>query len=698
MKIIKGEVVFTKKDLLSFLVKLARDLRTEGLTIGTSELEAATRLIENYCALLGKISTEEHKYILGYNELMDLLKASLLKHNNFENIFEEIVRENLVPYSMVKTKVSREIEAYLKDLGLRFGEKVSFAKMRKIIRKRSGREKVFETLSKIGVIVKNRKHGFYEVLDEKSVEKLLSKNISLLRSVRNIEELANTLAYRKLEKTSISKIYDEKDFYLNTIETAITYKADLSRISMNKLVNLSKIAYLKKRKSLLRKISKIIADRILRNSGELKDVDEEILVDVLEKANALTPEIIEAIVKGKPRAAEKLLKKHRKVVIASIANIEDIEAQKIIASKALKLKLKREDIEALIDGLKPEALTVLEKCKCKELSRSEIVLVKAVSKLAKAFEYFRKAHLEDNKGYLDMAYGMLSDYNSLMSEYARISKKRKSNIEKKILGKAETLNMLITVATSDKPVLPSKITASPTIETLYVLKELYDASLNPKVKEKILSIASKVAQKLRSKIRSSILSKKYVKTSLRSSNIIVRDSIYNILRRKSSPIVYRRRRRERKVTLLIDISGSMRTYAENAILLASAFVKIVDNVLVFREYTVRVEKSTIRFPEKMVKFLFNLKFGGWTNISEALNEARRLRSKTVVLISDLKQTVLTEKPSEKARELLKSGAELIVITPPVYDKTLAQELEFLGAKVVHIKEAQDLVKVLSFIL
>jgi len=698
MRIIKGEVVFTREDLLSFLAKLAKDLRSEGLTVGTSELEVTTRLIENYCALLGKIRAKEHKYTLGYNELMDLLKASLLKHDNFENVFEEIVKENLIPYSIVKTRVLKEIEAYLKDLGLRFGEKVPFTRMKKIIRKRSSREKVFEILSKIGVIVKNRKHGFYEVLDEKSAEKLLSKNAGLLRIVKNIEELANTLAYRKLERTSISKIYDEKDFYLNTIETAITCKADLSRISMNKLVNLSKIAYLKKRNSLSRKISRIIAERILRNSGELKDVDEKLLVDVLEKTGALTPEIIEAIVKGKPKAAEKLLKKHKEVVIASIANIGNIEAQKTIASKTLKLKLKRKDIEALIDGLKPEALTVLEKCKCKELSRSEIVLVKAVSKLAKAFEYFRKAHLEDNKGYMDMAYGMLSDYNNLMSEYTRIAQKNKSDIEKKILRKAETLNMLITVATSNRPILPSKIITSPKIETLSILKELYDASLNPKVKEKILNIASKVTQKLRSRIRSSILSRKYAKTPLRSSSIIVRDSIYNFLRRKSSPIVYRRRRKERKVTLLIDISGSMRTYAENAILLASAFVKIVDNILVFREYTVKIKKSTIRFPEKMVKFLFNLKFGGWTDISKAFEEAKKLRSKTVVLISDLKQTVLTEKPSEKAKELLKSGAKLIVITPPVYDKTLARELEFLGAKVVHVREAQDLVKVLSFIL
>jgi hypothetical protein len=40
------------------------------------------------------------------------------------------------------------------------------------------------------------------------------------------------------------------------------------------------------------KMSRIIVERILRNSWELKNVDEEILVDILEKADALTPEII----------------------------------------------------------------------------------------------------------------------------------------------------------------------------------------------------------------------------------------------------------------------------------------------------------------------------------------------------------------------------------------------------------------------
>ena len=219
-----------------------------------------------------------------------------------------------------------------------------------------------------------------------------------------------------------------------------------------------------------------------------------------------------------------------------------------------------------------------------------------------------------------------------------------------------------------------------------------------KRQEKILSVASKVAQKLRSRIRSTILSRKYIKTTLRSSNITVRDSIYNILRRKSSPIVYRRRRKERKIVLIIDVSGSMKAYAESAILLASAFIKVVDNILVFREYVAKLDRSTVRSPERMVRFLFNLKFGGWTNISKALSEAKKLRSKTLVLISDLKQTVLTENPLDKARELLKSGIELIVVTPPVYDKALARKLEFLGAKIIHVKEAHDLVKALGFIL
>ncbi len=695
MKIVKGEVLFTREQLMNFLVRIAKELRHEGIGVSTGELEASIKLIENYCALQGKIYEENHVYFLTVKELMELLKASLLKHDRFENVFEKVVEETLIPQNIIKNKFTREIETYLKELGLRFGEKIPLSKMKRIIRRRNGRDKIFNTLSKMGVIVKNRKYGFYEILDEKSIDILLSKNITMFKS---ISELANNIAYRRLEKSSLRRIYDEKDFYLDTIEAAIDGNVDLTNLSINKLIGLSKIAYLKGKTSLSKRIANIVAQRILKNNVEAKSADEETLVDVLEKTDMLTPEIIEAIIKGNPRIADKLLKRHREHVLLSLKNIDDVDAQKTIASKALKFKLKRKEIETLVNNLRPEALGVFEKYVNYELSRREEILIKAAAKLAKAFEYFRKAFTEDNEGYLDMAYGVLEDYGKLMNKYRREIKGKRTTLEMLLEDKISLLNTLLSMVTSSYPTLPSKLRASPTMETLYVLKEVYDAAVDPRAKKKILSIASIVAQKLKSKIRSSIISRKYVKSSLRSSSIVIRDSIYNVLRKRSSPLVYRRRKRARKITLLIDVSGSMKSYAQNAILIASAFIRIVGNVIVFRENVLRVNKNIIRNPARMVEFLFNLKFGGWTNISKALEEARKLRSKTVVLISDLKQTVSTKKPSIEAKELMKSGTKLVIITPPLYDKALANEMKLLGAKIINIRDSSELIKALSFAL
>ena len=145
----------------------------------------------------------------------------------------------------------------------------------------------------------------------------------------------------------------------------------------------------------------------------------------------------------------------------------------------------------------------------------------------------------------------------------------------------------------------------------------------------------------------------------------------------------------------------MEEYAEWTILIASTFSKSVESLIMFKDTIYTMKKSDLKSPRKVMETLLNLEFYGLTDIVKALNHVynANFKSKCVVLISDLKQTVKsTLKPHNVIEKLVKAGRRVIVITPSSYDYEERSNVERVGGKVVKISSYKDLVKILSKIL
>ena len=694
----RNELVFDEEELLNFLTSLCNELRGKGIPLGISEIESAIRVLRNYCSLRGYIR-ENGTYTLPVVEFEEVLKSILAKRTHFEKIFEETFNNFILRKSALKYKIMKDIESHLRELKIHYGDKIPISKMKYLIRN-PNRKQAFYTLRKLGIIRKDSRRGIYEVLSRDKVRSIALKCIGY--NFKDLNKIANYVMLKNIQKCSLRALKDEKDFYLDSIEDIIQNKLNLELLPTTKLLELSYYASEKNKRYISKYLTQILVHRISETPMEVRKLDENKLVSLLKEHGFLSSRILSSVLNYNPRAVDSLIKDHkdRDVIINSLPLIK-LESQRYIVSKLFRFKLSKDKILRIISNINPRALSVLEKAKYVGLNPNEQLLIKAAAKLAKAFEYYRRAFLEDNVGYYDMANSVLEEYGELMRQYSLTSKRvGKSKIEKTLLNKIDLLNTLLASAsakeTSALPLIVKIYGAS--FHTLRLLKEIYEAAIDIRTKRNLLHLASIIVQRLKTRYRSYALLSKRKKTKRKTASIVIRDSIYNVLRFEEQPIVYYTRKKDVKVVLLVDVSGSMREFAEHAILIASTFVKSISDLIVFRENVIHVPRSTLRNPVSLVEFLFNLKFEGWTNIALALSEVSRRRCrKIVVMISDLKQTVKGYDPLSEARKAIRGSVEFIVLTPPIHDEVFANNLKTLGAKVHIVRDIDDFVKKLAYI-
>ncbi|RLG75931.1 MAG: hypothetical protein DRO23_02605 [Thermoprotei archaeon] len=692
----KNEILFKEEELVNFLIKLCKELRNKGMPLSISEVENAMKILKTYCSLTGYIK-EKEQYMVPFNDFKEVLKAVLAKRVNYESVFEEVLNNFVLKKASLRYKIVRDIEFNLKELRLHYGDRIPVAKV-KVLVKNPSKKQAFYTLWKLGVIKKDSRKGVFEIARKEKINSIVSKCVE--HNLKDLNKAANYIMLKNIQKCSLRRIKDEKDFYLDSIEDIIRNKLSIEDLPNTKILELSLYAFEKKRRNVSKFLAKILAHRILKAPSEVKTLDSSKLIKVLKEHDLLDSQIIASILNYNPKAVNELIKDYRNTLLETLSSIR-LESQRLVISKLFKSPLSKNEIHKIISTANPRALSSLEKIKYNNLNASEQILIKAASKLAKAFEYYRKAFLENNKGYYDMANSVLEEYHNLMKQYSStIPVHKMSELEKIVTEKIDVLNALLaSVSSGMSSNLPYilKIYGAG-FQTLHLLKEVYEAAVDDEVKKNILHAASMVVQRLKTKYRSCITTAKRKKTKRKTANMVIRDSIYNVLRFEEKPIVYQERKKEVKVILLVDVSGSMREFAEHAILIASTFTKSISDLIVFREYVVKVPNRILKNPILLVEFLFNLKFGGWTNIALALSEAsRRKGRKVVVMISDLKQTVKGYNPLDEAKYAVKGSIEFIVLTPPLHDEAFANELKTLGAKVYAVNNVEDFVRKLAYI-
>jgi len=210
-----------------------------------------------------------------------------------------------------------------------------------------------------------------------------------------------------------------------------------------------------------------------------------------------------------------------------------------------------------------------------------------------------------------------------------------------------------------------------------LLSNLY-ASPDPEVRREAYRLAQRIWHARATLLKSTIL-RRWRKTGVRG-RVELRETVYRMVRMQQEPLVYRRRRRSPGVVLAVDRSSSMVPYATWAMLTASAFSRNVRRLVLFGEDVEVIEVS--RGPRRLVDLLLSARFGGYTNISAAMLEATRdLPPATLVLISDLKQTVQAESPVRVAERLIRSRWRIVVVAPPSRDLVVEEALRERGVRV-----------------
>jgi uncharacterized protein with von Willebrand factor type A (vWA) domain len=143
----------------------------------------------------------------------------------------------------------------------------------------------------------------------------------------------------------------------------------------------------------------------------------------------------------------------------------------------------------------------------------------------------------------------------------------------------------------------------------------------------------------------------------------------------------------RHITLCIDQSGSM----ASSIVYSSVFGAVMASMRSVKTRLVVFDTSVVDLTDQMqdpVDVLFGVQLGGGTDIAGALSycedQIERPSDTIVVLISDLYEGNLTENLLARARSIVDSGAQLIVLLAltdtgaPAYDADNAAALASLG--------------------
>lgn len=176
----------------------------------------------------------------------------------------------------------------------------------------------------------------------------------------------------------------------------------------------------------------------------------------------------------------------------------------------------------------------------------------------------------------------------------------------------------------------------------------------------------------------------------------VRETMYKWVRFNYNS-VFKGRVKRRRLIGVVDVSGSMARFSLWSILSLAFTLPATSHVVVFSEEA-RVYKlpsrKTVAVLAGFLEKLYTEGFKGYTNISRALRVAGELAlktgSKTLLLFSDLKQTVPGEEPWSVAGSLTSKGLRIVALTPYTTSDVVAEKYRSAGCDVVAVENPESI--------
>jgi uncharacterized protein with von Willebrand factor type A (vWA) domain len=272
-----------------------------------------------------------------------------------------------------------------------------------------------------------------------------------------------------------------------------------------------------------------------------------------------------------------------------------------------------------------------------------------------------KRYLEtENQGYLDM-----------IREELRID--TRSEVKEYRVGGKITLEKLIArfaLNPRDYSAL-ARIALMEGGETAILAMRYLSSKRKRRVAEQIASMLAKLSGGRRLRVKGGRWEKTYQR-----ERIDIRRTLVLKSRGKIGEVAYRRRRKTANIVLIIDRSDSMRKHADKIVEIASAYLNKASHLVLFSDEVKVTSISGWKSRLYLLDQILDLSFHGYTNITMALRQARRLAKpgSTLVLISDLQQTIKDHSPLKLIEDLGKGGYRIIIYTTKEASRVLGTTL------------------------
>lgn len=633
------------EDIPRIVTRIARSAREHGIEVTPGEEVDGANLLLNYVALRSKLTLSDVAFVLS---------SVFAKRENDRKIIEKIIAEvfcSTVKESLFLDNVMND----LRKLGTSFGKRLD-----KPLGKMSQQQReAYARLRILGFVRRGRK-GFYVLTRSKAEQqaKMLSKKYGDYHSA-----IKGLILGSKQALTIASIMRGSLFHYINLDELSISKAIELYRVMRG--------GYERK------VIAKAIAEK-LDEDKNVNSKDAQSILEILAKHRLLTSKHATRLMRLDPRLATQLSKIYGKEFVLDVASSVAQENQDLAAQiAAYGLGFRGSDREAFKTAFKmgKKVLSSHEVEKYKRIANIEHALIK----------YFDTG----NEAYLDI---LQAELEKVMSRYSE---------DKDIESLAASIKSILE---GDLRVFMESKVFNLDVYTLFIiLHRIYTSSVNKRLRMQALYLMQLLWYKA-VKGRHGRARKRYINVP---DNIGVminsRESIYNLIRMIAPFIIWKKPVRSRQFVLVLDKSASMRQFAFYALLSAASLSPYVRRLVLFDSDVVVIDRldKYIRKPRRVLDLIMSTRFEGYTNISKALEEAvKGLSPQTLVLVSDLKQTVITDaQPKDIISSNARRGWMVHIITDNRVDSDLYNSLVMEPRVKIYVVEGlNDLVNTLRRIV
>ncbi|ALL01072.1 hypothetical protein Pyrde_1024 [Pyrodictium delaneyi] len=622
----------------------ALEARKRGLHVSTAEVVEAARLLALYMAVSGAKT-------LAPDDIAFVLSSVYAKRMREGAIIHEIVREitkrRQPSQAYVAKHIEAEIDKDLQALGLRYGSKI---RHRRLTSEKA--QSAYARLKLLGIIRRGRK-GEY-VVHSSQARRIAEQ---LARHYRDYKDAIKDVIRRNITRNSS---------IVASMGTELLNYIDLEDLSIDELTRLYRHAG--KNEHLRYIVSRTIEEKI--NKGEHYS-DASSIYEILRKEKLLQKKHLRYLLEQNPKLAERAVKDFGKEAVLDVV----AELSTYNKEGAVEIALKAIGMQASRRGVVTEILNRNQISLLSSIGSSQSEALEVLNRLATAKKYLAKSLVDDTRALLDYAE---YEYTRAVEEWSKI-KDHYENIDLAQIVESEITRLKQLIDAAERgdiySLIKSIVKNMDVFEALKLLSTIYNDANNKRVRSYAIMLMRSLWRESRG--NTGLRPSRKIRLSKTKGRLHIRKTLEKIVRFNPSPLTRITKHTTRQYIVVVDKSGSMRSYALYTILAASALATSISKLIVFDENITIYRNIKHINPLHVVDLILSTRFSGYTNIVDALRSAAKGSTpRHIVLISDLKQTIATDATVEEViRELRLKGWQITIVLPPKHDARVLNRIK-----------------------